>query len=208
MRSQRSQRSLVPAAALAVLLWLPLAHPAAAGEVQILYSADAMTTAVNLKPLEPLSPALRAVLAFYAMRANGGCPSGKPGGPKDSLQCPFTTALGLGEQCSAAQIALVKKYFKGGIPPLNLTREQAAEINRSGDLRRACNATSYNATHQSVWLEIRLQAMDRERVRILSRGSWTAGPEAGGGTFNDMTVYRLLPDRVEVVSHKGDVVKE
>ena len=148
------------------------------------------------------------VLALYAMRANGGCPPGKEVGTRYSMQCPLTTALGLGDQCSDAQIALVRKYFKGGIPPLNLTRDQAAEINRKGDFRRACNATSYNATHQSVWLEIRVQTMDRERVRIISRGSWTAGPEAGGGTFSDMTVYRLLPDRVEVVSHKGDVVKE
>jgi hypothetical protein len=204
----RSPRPRFPAASLAVLLLLPLARPLRAKEVQVLYSADSMTTAVNLKPLEPLSAALRAVLAFYAMRANGGCPMGKEDGASSSLQCPLTTALGLGDQCSDAQIALVKKYFKDGIPPIGLAREQAAEINRSGDLRHACNATSYNATHQSVWLEIRLQTMSQERVRIISRGSWTAGPEAGGGTFSDMTVYRLLPDRVEVVSHKGDVVKE
>ncbi len=204
----RCPRPRFLAASLAVLLLLPLARPLRAKEVQVLYSADSMTTAVNLKPLEPLPPALRAVLALYAMRANGGCPPGKEVGTRYSMQCPLTTALGLGDQCSDAQIALVGKYFKSGIPPLDLTREQAAEINRSGDFRRACNATPYTATHQSVWLEIRLQTMSQERVRVLSHGSWTAGPEAGGGTFSDMTVYRLLPDRVEVVSHKGDVVKE
>jgi hypothetical protein len=204
----RSQRSLVPTAALAVLLLLPLARPAAAGEVQVLYSADSMTTAINLKPLEPLSPALRAVLAFYAMRANGGCPPGKETGGRYAMQCPLTTALGLGEQCSDAQIALVRKFFKDGIPPLNLSRQQAAEINRGGDLAQACNATPYTATHQSVWLEIRLQTMSQERVRITARGSWTAGPGGDAGTFGDLSVFRLFPDHVEVVSHKEDVLKE
>jgi hypothetical protein len=204
----RSQRSRVPTAALALLLLLPLARSAGAGEVQVLYSADSMTTAINLKPLEPLSPALRAVLAFYAMRANGGCPPGKEAGGKYSLQCPLTTALGLGDQCSDAQIALVRKFFKDGIPPLNLSRQQAAEINRSGDLGQACNATPYTATHQSVWLEIRVQTMSQERVRITARGSWTAGPGGDAGTFGSLSVFRLFPDRVEVVSHKEDVLKE
>jgi hypothetical protein len=204
----RFQRSLVPASVLAVLLLLPLAHPAGAVEVQVLYSADSMTTAINLKPLEPLSPALRAVLAFYAMRANGGCPPGKEVGNRYVMQCPFTTALGLGAQCSDAQIALVRKFFKDGIPALNLTRERTAEINRSGDLEHACDNTPYTATHQSDWLEIRVQTMSQERVRITARGSWTAGPGGNAGTFGSLSVFRLFPDHVEVVSHKEDVVKE
>jgi len=205
-------RPLIPAAlaGLLLLLLLPVARPALAEEVevQVLYSADSTTTAVNLKPLEPLSPALRAVLALYAMRANGGCPPGKEVGGRYSMQCPLTTALGLGDQCSDAQLALVRKYFKDGIPPLHLTRQQAAEINRSGDLARACNATPYTATHQSIWLEIRLQTMSPERVRIIARGSWTSGPAGSAGTFGSLSVFRLLPDRVEVVSHKEDAVKE
>jgi hypothetical protein len=204
----RSPRSRVPAASLALLVLLTLALPLRAKEVQVLYSADSMTTAVNLKPLEPLSPALRAVLALYAMRANGGCPAGETGGKDAALRCPLTTALGLGAQCSDAQIALVRKFFKDGIPPLHLTRAQAAEINRTGDLEHACNATSYAAGHQTLWLEIRLQTMSQERVRIIARGSWTAGPEGGGGTFGSLSVFRLFPDHVEVVSHKEDVAKD
>lgn len=190
------------------LLLLPLARPLLAVEVQILSSADSMSTAVYLKPLEPLSPGMRAILAFYAMRANGGCPPGKQVGKRYSVQCPFTTALGLGDQCSDEQIALVRKWFKDGIPALNLSRQAAAEINRSGDLRQACSAAPFTATHQSVWLEIRVQTMNQERVRILGRGSWTSGPDGDGGTFTDITVFRLLPDRVEVVNHKEDVTKE
>jgi hypothetical protein len=203
-------RSLVPAplAGLLLLLLACPARPAIAGEVQVLYSADSTTTAVNLKPLEPLSPALRAVLALYAMRANGGCPPGKEVGGRYSMQCPLTTALGLGDQCSDAQIALVRKFFKEGIPPLNLSREQAAGINRKGDFRQACNATPYTATDQSVWLEIRLQTMSQERVRITARGSWTAGPGGGSGTFGSLSVFHLFPDHVEVVSHKEDTIKE
>lgn len=200
-------RFLIPAA-LAGLLLLPFARPVVAGEVQVLYSADSTTTAVNLKPLEPLSPALRAVLALYAMRANGGCPPGKQVGARYSMQCPLTTALGLGDQCSEAQIALVRKFFRDGIPPLNLSRQQAAEINRKGDFRQACNATPYTATHQSVWLEIRLQPMSQDRVRIIARGSWTSGPGGDGGTFGSLSVFHLFPDHVEVVSHKEDAIKE
>src|SRR5262245_27312122 len=71
-------------------------------EIEILSASDSMTVEINLKPLGELSPRMRAILAFYAMRANGGCPTG---GTDDlmsdkPLECPLTSALGLGPQCS------------------------------------------------------------------------------------------------------------
>lgn len=195
-------------AACAIALAPALAEPlaagsSAAGEVEILTGADSMTVTVDLKPLEPLSPGMRAILAFYAMLANGGCPPADEAGKSDELRCPLTTALGLGAQCSQAQLALVKAWFKDGIPAVAMSPSQAAEVNRSGDLRRACNDTPYTATHQSIWGSLRVRRAAKGLVTVTSDGSWTAGPEAASGFFHDVTTYRILPDRVQVVRRRG-----
>ena len=45
-------------------------------------------------------------------------------------------------------------------------------------------------------------------MRITARGSWTSGPEGDSGTFGSLSVFRLFPDHVEVVSHKEDALKD
>jgi len=190
-----------------LVLASPLAAaPPAAGEIEILSGSDSMTVEVHLERLGPLSPALRAILAFYAMRANGGCPPGTwdEASKTYDMKCPLTTALGLGSQCSEAQLALVRFWFKDGIPAVNLDRADAVQIGKSGDFASACNATPYTATHQSIWSSLRVR-QDKKKglVTITGEGSWTAGPEAGGGFFTDVTTYHILKDRVRVVRHQG-----
>jgi len=190
----------------AIVLSTPLqAGPPATGEFEVLSGSDSMTVEVHLERLGPLTPAMRAILAFYAMRANGGCPPGtwSEDGKTYDMQCPLTTALGLGRQCSEAQLALVKTWFKDGIPAVNLDQADAANIGKSGDFASACNATPYTATHQSIWSSLRVRQEKKGLVTITGEGSWTSGPEAGGGSFTDVTTYRILPDRVRVVRHRG-----
>jgi len=204
----RSRLLLCVVSALAILA-LPRtvsAGPLKKGEVEILTGADSSTVEVDLKPLEPLSPGMRALLAFYAMRANGGCPPGEwtADGKTYEMRCPLTTALDLGFQCSPAQLDLVKTWFKDAIPPLELDRAEAARIVKSGDFASACNATPYTATHQIIWSTIRVLRGKEGRVTIEGSGEWTSGPEAGGGIFHNVATYRILADRVVVVSWRGE----
>ena len=182
------------------------AGPLKKGEVEILTGADSSTVEVNLKPLEPLSPGMRAILAFYAMRANGGCPPGEwtADGKTYEMRCPLTTALGLGFQCSPAQLDLVKTWFKDGIPPLELDRAEAARIVKTGDFASACNATPDGATHQVIWSTIRVLPGKKGSVTIEGSGDWTSGPEGDSGSFHNVATYRILPDRVVVVSYRGE----
>lgn len=192
-----------------VWIFLPLignadSNPGEDG-IEILTGFDSMTVEVNLKPLGEISPAMRAILALYAMRANGGCPPGEWNeSRKYVMECPLTTALNLGSQCSEEEIALVKSWFKNGIPALNLSPEDAAEINKTGDFDSACNSTPYTATHQSIWTSIRVKKKDDALVTVIGEGSWTEGPEGDSGDFKTRTTYRIQKDRIEVVEHQED----
>ncbi|HEV8580545.1 MAG TPA: hypothetical protein VGX68_15875 [Thermoanaerobaculia bacterium] len=176
------------------------------GEVEILTGLDSSTVEVNLKPLEPLSPGMRAILAFYAMRANGGCPPGdwSADGKTYEMHCPLTTALGLGFQCSPAHLDIVKTWFKDGIPPLELDRDEAARIVKIGDFASACNDTPDGATHQIIWSTIRVHSAKGGRVTIEGSGAWTSGPEGDSGAFHNVATYRILADRIVVLSYRGE----
>jgi hypothetical protein len=176
-------------------------------EIEIFSASDSMTVDVNLKALGELSPAMKAILAFYAMRANGGCPPGEldENTKAYKMECPLTTALGLGDQCSDAQITLVKTWFKDGIPALGLLDSKTAQqVNKDKNFASICNSTPYTATHQSIWDSIRVKQMDGGMVTITAEGEWTSGPEGDSGSFHAVTTYRILPDRVQVVSHKEE----
>ncbi|HEV3075686.1 MAG TPA: hypothetical protein VHB47_14790 [Thermoanaerobaculia bacterium] len=187
-----------------VALSAPLpARPRPAGGVTIL-SGDEVDVKVNLKPLEPLAPAMRAILAYYAMRGTPGCPPGdwSDDGKVYEMKCPLTTALGLGRQCSDEQLALVNAWFKDGIPRLGLSRADAAKVGKDRDFDLACNDTPYTATHQDWWQDIRLRRDKKGLVTIVAKGAWTCGSACGGGVFTFVTTYRILPDRVQVVRER------
>jgi hypothetical protein len=200
-------RILIHTIALVAVLLAPTLAAAAArlGEVVVLTGEDSMTVDIDLKPLEPLSPALRALLAFYAMRANGGCPPGdwSADGKIYEMSCPLTTALGLGFQCSEAQISLVRTWFKDGAPPLLIDLKTATRIGRSVDFASTCAATPYTATHQTIWSSIRVLSGKDGVVTIEGEGEWTAGPGADSGSFKNTGTYQLLPDRVRVLNFRA-----
>jgi hypothetical protein len=174
---------------------------------EILSASDSVDVDVNLKPIGELSPGMKAILAYYAMRANGGCPPGEwdENTRVYKMECPLTTALGLGYQCSDAQISLVKTWFKDGIPALGLLdAKKAQEVNKDKDFASICSNTPYTATHQSIWNSIRVKQLDGGKVTITAKGDWTSGPEGDSGSFQAVTTYRILTDRVQVVDHKEE----
>lgn len=174
------------------------------GAVTILSGGDSVDVDVDLQPLGPLSPALRAILAYYAMRGTGGCPPGtwSADGKVYDMRCPFTTALGLGRQCSEEQFALVRAWFKDGLPRLGLSRTDAERAGKGGDFTWICQDTPYTATHQVIWENLGVSTDAKGLVTVTAKGSWLCGVDCGGGDFTYVTTYRILPDRVQVVRER------
>lgn len=180
---------------------------ARSGTLTILSGGDSVDVDVNLRPLEPLSPALRAILAYYAMRGTGGCPPGtwSDDGKVYDMRCPLTTALGLGRQCSEEQFALVRAWFKDGLPRLGLSRANTAKAGKDGkdgDYTSICQDTPSTATHQVIWESLGLSTDAKGLVTVTAKGSWLCGEDCGGGDFTYVTTYRILPDRVRVVRER------
>jgi hypothetical protein len=61
---------------------------------------------VRLEKLAPLGEGLRAILAMYGLQDGGGCEQNTDPN-ENGLHCVLTTALGVGPQCSAAQLRLI-----------------------------------------------------------------------------------------------------
>lgn len=168
---------------------------AAGGKQQtIFWLNEAYEPRVNLKPLEPLTPQIKAVLALYAMRAGTGCPVGEWEGKTYVMSCTLTSALGLGRQCSSEHLALIRQWFKDGIPPLHLS-PQGKDYANAGQLDMICENVPDTASHRSI-----LEVLRVERAgEALSVHAIITSSE--GTSWKYSTTYRLLPDRVTVADH-------
>jgi hypothetical protein len=185
---------MLPLAAL--LLASAMLHAAGQGKGQsIFWLNEAYEPNVNLKPLEPLTPQVKAVLALYALRAGTGCPVGEWEGKTYIMSCTLTSALGLGRQCSPDHLDIVRRWFKDGIPPLNLSPGGLAHA-KAGKLDMICENVPDTATHRTILEVLRTErAGDILTVHAVITSS-------GGTSWKYDTTYRLAPDRVTVVEHK------
>lgn len=90
---------------LRVFLVLVLLQACIAGQAQKTYLLISKKTGkLNNSLINTLPPSLKALAAFYSALGGTGCAD---------QQCALTTALGLGNQGSAAQKNLIIKYFPG-----------------------------------------------------------------------------------------------
>lgn len=168
-----------------------LGAPRAAAAVTV-YD-DRRQPAVRLAPLQPMPEAVRAILAYYAMRASSGCANQAEGG---ALQCELTKALGFASQCAPAQLELVGTWFRDGAPPLHLS---AGPV-KAADLALVCNAVPDTATQRSQWETLRLDRVG-DQIEIHAVLAWTAGPDGPSGRVSIETRYLVLKDRVTVLKH-------
>jgi hypothetical protein len=169
--------------------------------VDVLWLDKAYEMHVDLKALDPLSPQLRAILAYYAMRANSNCPVGEWRGKDYIMQCGLTTALGLGNQCSAEHVAPVQKWFPDGLPSLDDDDQRVAEAVRKGTLRDLCNNVPDTATRRNQWDVIRVRVAG-DIVDVHAVEAWTSGPDGKSGENQYDTTFQVLQDRVKVRSHR------
>src|SRR5262249_1211145 len=131
------------------------------------------------------------------------------------LRCALTTALGLDEQCSTVHLALIERWFKRGLPAFGTDAARQAEILRSDGYKFLCYRSPSPATHPSYWGPLQVEVVG-DRVTVHAGATWSGTGRAEPsketglkvGDYRTVTVFRMLPDRVEVLSdelEEGDV---
>ncbi len=162
-------------------------------------------TGINLAALKPLSPQLRAILAYTAMRAGTGCPNFRAENDHTAddgqLHCDLTDALGLGYQCSPTHIGIVKQMFGKNLSALFHNDEAFKYAIEKNDLKWVCNATGDSASAQVNWRFLRLRT---QGDRVMVDGvlvSINRNNQVGiyANRWKEYYEYKTFPDRVEVL---------
>jgi hypothetical protein len=160
---------------------------------------------VRLEKLSPpLAEGLRAILAMYALQNGAGCGEA---GPNGKLDCVLTTALGVGPQCSDAQLQLVHAWFKS-VPRMSgavTDHNDYVDVQRPGSLKDLCHINPNTATDQQTWDRIRV-AQDGGEVFIDATGSWITNEDTG--EFRYKTRYRIEGRSISTLSHDVKVRKQ
>jgi hypothetical protein len=154
---------------------------------------------VRLNKVAPLGEPLRAILAMYALQDGGGC-EGNTDPSENGLHCILTTALGVGPQCSAAQLQLVRAWFKTSIPRMSgLAPDIYLNVQRPGTLENICYAAPMTATFQQTWDRIRVR-QDGTEIFVDAVGSWLSRGTTGG--FHYRTTYKVDDHSITTLSHE------
>jgi len=173
----------------------------AAENVVVYYLDKNYVPVTRLDRLDPMSSGLRAILAMYALQVGGGCD--RHIGDRDLL-CTLSSALGLGTQCSAKHVALVRSWFKKGIPKMTGHGDWAfGQTQKPGVLEGICYNAPDTATFQDIWEIIRITQHD-DRVLVDAIDSWLARETTG--RYRYQSEYRITTDSVEIVSHMKVII--
>jgi hypothetical protein len=182
---------------LQVLIMLALCAPVAADDAVTVFLLDQKyEPVVRLEKIAPLTEAMRALLAVYALENGGGCESETE--QDKGLHCELTAALGIGPQCSQAQIHLVRAWFNE-IPAMGVhDPAQYAKVQVPGALEDVCYASSNTDDFQRQWDRIRVKRHGDE-VSVDAVGSWHVRDQTG--QFHYRTIYRIDAHTITTLSH-------
>jgi len=198
-----------PAAGLSRIIWVLLfaltfvssvpATTQAAEPVTVFLLDSKYEPVVRLEKLSPpLTEGLRAILAMYALQDGGGC-EGETDPNEKGLHCALTTALGVGPQCSEAQLRLVRAWFKSLPKMSGLAADHYLNIQRPDSLETICYAAPYTASFQQIWDRIRV-TQDGGEVVVDAVGSWLARDESGH--FHYRSKYKIEDHSITTLSHE------
>lgn len=157
---------------------------AAPGKV-IFYLDKDYRPVVRIDRIQPISKAMKAILAMYALQNDSGCDD-----DGDAYHCSLTDALGMGAQCSKKHIEVVRSWFKKGIPHMGFL---------SGTLEDECYNTPLSATNLQKWDLIRVWESGN-RVKIYAHMSWVNRESTG--TYAYVSTYEIGNNSITVLSHK------
>ena len=189
-----------------------LASQGFAADVQVIgYGAK---TGINLEGITPLSPQLRAILAYTAMRAAGaGCPVFRDENDHTAddgqLHCDLTDALGLGYQCSPTHTGIVKQWFGKNLGALFDNNASFKYAMENDDLKWVCEATGNTASAQTSWRFLRLRThADRvtvDGVIVSINRNDKVGIYAN--SWNEYNEYKIHADSVEVLRRVSTIIE-
>ncbi len=166
-----------------------------ASKVIIFYLDKNYQAVVKLERLGPMSNAMRAILAMYALQNGAGCWGGN-----ENLRCVFTDSLNIGGQCSKEHIEIIRTWFKKSIPKMSGYRDDIYKnIQTPGNLEDICYKMPDTSTFQNTWDIIRV-TQNENNVIVDAHGHWLEREETG--SFRYITEYRISKDSVVVISHK------
>jgi hypothetical protein len=166
-----------------------------ASKVTIFYLDKDYQAVVKLERLSPMSDAMRAILAMYALQNGAGCWGGN-----ENLRCVLTDSLNIGGQCSKEHIKIIRTWFKKSIPKMSGYPDDIYKnIQTPGNLEDICYKMPDSSTFQNTWDIIRV-TQNGNNVIVDAHGHWLEREESG--SFRYITEYRINKDSVVVVSHK------
>lgn len=179
-------------------------QPAHSNLIEIFYLDSNYLPVVNLKPLQPISKQIKAILAMYALQAGGGC----NGYDETGLKCELSNALAFEAQCSEEHIEIVRSWFKKEIPPMSGHSESAVErAIKSGNFQSICYHSPDTATRQRIWESIRVNKQD-ESVLVDAISQVISGSDDLGKRVRYQTKYLIHPDKITFTEHKILILRE
>ena len=191
--THQSKRAILLSTVLIVVLIA--AQPFGASKVTIFYLDKNYQAVVKLERLGPMSDAMRAILAMYALQNGAGCWGGN-----ENLRCVLTDSLNIGGQCSKEHIKIIRTWFKKSIPKMSGYRDDIYKnVQTPGNLEDICYKKPDSSTFQNTWDIIRV-TQNGNNVIVDAYGHWLEREESG--SFRYITDYRINKDSVVVVSHK------
>jgi len=108
--------------------------------------------------------------------------------------------LGVGPQCSAAQLQLVRAWFKASIPKMSGSDpELYKNIQRPGSLEEICYNSPDSASIQETWARIRV-TQDGAQVLIDAVGNYLDRDESGH--FHYKATYKIEDHSITTLSHE------
>jgi hypothetical protein len=188
-------RAIAPAFAATVLLTTSM-HATAAEPVTVFLLDAKYQPVVRLEKLTPsLGEPLRAILAMYTFQAGGGCEKDTEAG----LKCDLNDALRIGPQCSAAQLKLIRDWFKD-IPRMSgYAEDNYRNVQRPEALETICYSSPIIASFQDKWEKIRVQ-QNGARITVDAVGHYLAHEHSG--QFRYRTSYKIEGHSIKIVTHQ------
>lgn len=174
----------------------PLQAPAVGSDVVFYYEQPSSTPVSRVGKSFRASEPERAILAVYALQMGTGCTGGA-----EAIQCELTETLAVDGQCSDSHIALVKKWFRRGIPIMGryAPRGVGGRVQREPSLEGICYRTPDGATVQELVTLVRMKTRGN-RVLIKVEGMWLARDAAGELKY--LTEYLVKGKEIVVIRHR------
>jgi len=153
------------------------------GSIRLYWLENNATVAFDREALACLSDAERAAVAYVTPTLGSQCiPAPSDDDVTSHLDCPFTTALGLGYQCEKKHREFLQHWLGDDAPT-------------------HCRLWPETAYTQEMLVALRLTTLG-DRLTVDYEGSGTVGPGGKTWSWSETLVFDVLADRIKLESRK------